>query len=379
MDETILRISLCFSSAIALWSAFILAYNWQEVKQRRWLSIVVAIWGVAWAARAYGLFFGNSLSIYSEVLSPTLISIGIIAGFAFLLWPLSVVSKNGFGFSSSLKLGIPFLITISVYVLVIWMFDLKRFSFSSLDDFWNHISYFSVWYRLVLCACLFGYLFYTMKKIKYCIREYNSFVEENYAEYEKYTIRWIPVYLDGLVAVTLFFFINLCFASYLTFLCHNIVSCLFIGWLSAKVMVYNSPFQYEPDDSLVAGMALSKGDDFNSRFDTYKMQIESWLESERPYLNVDFSLQEIMTRFSLNRTYASRIFNEGVGKSFIHVVRNYRIEYAKELIKANPAINMAEVAHLCGYSTVQAFHKAFVYCNDGLTPGKFAQSCINRD
>lgn len=40
---------------------------------------------------------------------------------------------------------------------------------------------------------------------------------------------------------------------------------------------------------------------------------------------------------------------------------------------------MTEVAHLCGYSTAQSFHKAFVYCSNGVTPGKYAQSVIGKD
>lgn len=120
--------------------------------------------------------------------------------------------------------------------------------------------------------------------------------------------------------------------------------------------------------------AETRGEDFNSQFDSYKRNIEEWMQADRPYLNADFSLQEVINRFKLNRTYASRIFNEGFGQSFILVVRNYRIEYARELLRQNPGISISEVAQQCGYSTVQAFHKAFAYCNDGMTPGRYAQS-----
>lgn len=127
-------------------------------------------------------------------------------------------------------------------------------------------------------------------------------------------------------------------------------------------------------DGLPESDAEVRGEDFNSQFDSYKRSIEEWLQSDRPYLNADFSLQEVINRFNLNRTYASRIFNEGFGQSFILVMRHYRIEYAKELLRQNPGISITEVAQQCGYSTVQAFHKAFAYCNGGLTPGRYAQS-----
>lgn len=130
----------------------------------------------------------------------------------------------------------------------------------------------------------------------------------------------------------------------------------------------------EPEPSDTSAAEETKGEDFNSQFDSYKRDIETWMQTERPYLNADFSLQEVINRFKLNRTYASRIFNDGFGQSFLLVVRDYRIAYAKELLRAKPGMPISEVAQQCGYSTVQAFHKAFAYCNEGLTPGRYAQS-----
>lgn len=379
MLETILKTTLCVSSTICLWSSFLLAYNWQEVRQRRWLSLVLFLWGLAWTARAYGLVFGNTASIYDEVLPPSLIAAGMVASVIFLVWPVSVVNPAVLTLRTMFVFCLPFIICVALYWSIIGIFGLRQFTFTSLGEFRNHISYFSVWYRLVMCACLLGYLVFTIERILLHIRQYNRYIEENYAEFERYTIRWIPVYLGGLAVISVFFFINLCFASYVTFLCHNIVACLFLAWLSAKIMVYNTPFVAYRIETVISEPVIAKGEDFKSQFDIYRQQIENWMTTERPYLNQEFNLQEVMKHFRLNRTYASKIFNDGFGKSFILVVRGYRIGYAKEIIEKNPAIAISEVAHLCGYSTVQAFHKAFTNCNEGLTPGKYALSCVKKE
>lgn len=157
------------------------------------------------------------------------------------------------------------------------------------------------------------------------------------------------------------------------------VICILLAWLAPRLGArglrkgYGQPIPAD-HDGLPENDAEVRGEDFNSQFDSYKRSIEEWQQTDRPYLNADFSLQEVINRFNLNRTYASRIFNEGFGQSFILVMRRYRIEYAKELLRQNPGISITEVAQQCGYSTVQAFHKAFAYCNDGLTPGRYAQS-----
>lgn len=169
------------------------------------------------------------------------------------------------------------------------------------------------------------------------------------------------------------------------------VMCMLLAWLAPKLEAHvcrkdsgsQAPADFDgqtehcgltENDGSAENDAEVRGEDFNSQFDTYKRNIEEWLHAERPYLNADFSLQEVINRFKLNRTYASRIFNEGFGQSFILVMRHYRIDYAKELLRQNPGISITEVAQQCGYSTVQAFHKAFAYCNGGLTPGRYAQS-----
>ncbi len=378
MIETVLKTSLCVSSTICPWSALLLAVNWQGVKQRRWLSLVLFLWGVAWALRAYGLIGGNTSPLYNAVLQPGLILLGIVAGFTFLVWPITVLNEPKTNKRQLIMFCLPFLLCASIYYGIIGMFGLRQFNLTTLSEFWSHISYFSIWFRLVMCACLLGYLICTIKLTIRYINCYNRYVEETCPEYEEYSINWMPKYLFGLVAITIFFFIHLCFASYLTFLCHNIAACIFLAWLATKVMVYNSPYILDRTYDVIPELVPAKGEDFNSKFDWYRLQIEMWLENDKPYLSVDFNLKNVMIHFGLNRTYASRIFNEGFGRSFIIVVREYRIGYAKKVIETNPSISMTEVAHLCGYSTVQAFHKAFVYCNNGLTPGKYALSCVNK-
>lgn len=372
--DILLQTTLCVTSTICLWSAFLLAFNWQGVRQRRWLSAMVFLWGLAWGLRAYNLIFRDAIPTYGIVLPPELILAGIFTSFSFLVWPLSVVSGPKVGARQISLFLLPFVSCTAIYYGTIGLFHLDRFTFSSMSDFWSHISYFSVWFRIVMCLCLICYLIVTINLVIHNINKYNKYVEDNYSEYDKYTINWMPVYLIGLVIIALIFFANLCFASILTFLCHNIIACIFWAWLSAKVMVYNSPFVSTHIEYVIPELSLSKGEDFNSMFDTYKQRIEKWIEDDRPYLNAEFSLKDVMTRFNLNRTYASKIFNDGFGKSFIILVREHRVEYAKKLIENNPSITMSEVAFLCGYSTPQAFHKAFVFCNDGLTPGKFAIS-----
>lgn len=356
-----------------------LTVNWQGEKPRKWLALVLLFWGIAWARRAYGIIFGDAAITYSVVLSPELIVAGIFSSFTFLVWPIAVMTKRTVNIKKFALFLLPFIACIIVYHGVIDIFGLPQFVFTSLEEVWRNITYFSVWFRIIMCLCLIGYLVVTIKLIFKCITGYNQYVENNYAEHEKFTINWMSKYILGLIVIAITFFTNLIVGSFTTFLVHNIITAVFLAWLSAKVMVYNSPYASELPDDVFPEITNGKGQDFNNMFDVYKQQIERWLINERPYLSSDFNLKDVISHFNLNRTYASKIFNDGFGKTFMGVVRELRIEYAKKLIERNPTITMADVAHLCGYSTPQAFHKAFVYCTGGQTPGEYALACKTKE
>lgn len=370
--ETYLQYILLINTSICIWNVVLLTFNWQHIKPRRWLALMLLFWGISWGLRAYGLTFEDATLKYNIVLAPEMLLIGMFTSFTFLVWPIALMNPDKFNVRILFMFLIPFIICAIVYYGIIELFGLQTFTFRTLGDFTDHIAYFSVWFRIVMCLCLLGYLVVTVRLSYRYMSEYNKYVEENYAEYTKYTIKWIYAYLIGIVVISITYFTNQFYPSVGTFMVHNIVASIFLAWLSANVMVYNYPYKEDIREYVIPTLSAVKGEDFNSMFEVYKEQIEKWLLSERPYLSADFRLKDVISHFNLNRTYASKIFNEGFGKSFMLVIRELRVEYAKKLIEHNPSITMAEVSHLCGYSTPQAFHKAFVYCNDGQTPGEYA-------
>ena len=73
----------------------------------------------------------------------------------------------------------------------------------------------------------------------------------------------------------------------------------------------------------------------------------------------------------LNRTYLSRVFNDGFGDSFSGVVRDYRIREAEEMLVNRKDIPVGQVGELCGFSSPSVFHRAFVQSHGGLTPNRY--------
>jgi len=98
---------------------------------------------------------------------------------------------------------------------------------------------------------------------------------------------------------------------------------------------------------------------FTIKLPEYKMKLEQWMESEKPYLRKDFKLTDAMEILPLNRSYLSRLFNEGYGESFYHFVMRYRIEESKQLLLSRPDLSITAIAAMTGFSSPPVFCRAF--------------------
>ena len=109
---------------------------------------------------------------------------------------------------------------------------------------------------------------------------------------------------------------------------------------------------------------------FEQKIPIYTTTIRDWFESEKPYLYSEFKLLDVMRIVPLNRSYLSRVFNDGFGRNFSEVVGSYRVEYARKLILKCPAMPLQRVWELSGFKTDSTFTRLFKQ-EIGCTPAQF--------
>lgn len=117
---------------------------------------------------------------------------------------------------------------------------------------------------------------------------------------------------------------------------------------------------------------------FESRIPEYASTIVAWLESEHPYFDQSFKLIDVARVVPLNRTYLSRIFNEGIGRSFNDYIRDLRMAEAKRLLVAEPTMTIADIAERCGFAGHSSFLRSFVQFA-GMTPREYRQRNVEND
>lgn len=81
----------------------------------------------------------------------------------------------------------------------------------------------------------------------------------------------------------------------------------------------------------------------------------------------DLNISQIAMEFHMTPTYVSAVFKKQTGKSILDVIRQMRIEYAKELLESDMSVE--DVAFAAGFRESSTFIRAFKNYH-GITPGQ---------
>lgn len=197
------------------------------------------------------------------------------------------------------------------------------------------------------------------------IQAHRQKCEENYSSLENTSIKWVRMYLTTLIVIGLSYF-YLCFSNHPTrfFTQQWLVLFLFV-MNTGQIIFRRKPWQDETISDEIE-------ENVSSFPPEYRVTFEQWMAQNKPYLNKDFCLTDMMQVLPLNRTYLSRFISEEYDCNFYQMVTNFRIEEAKRLMRECPKMKMAEVAEQSGFSSPVVFNRTFKRETD-FTPMEWAQ------
>lgn len=107
----------------------------------------------------------------------------------------------------------------------------------------------------------------------------------------------------------------------------------------------------------------------------YKSQIINYMNVDTPYTDSDFKLNDVANRLGLSSHMVSQVINEYLCQNFFEFVNSYRINLAKEKMKAvNWKTNtILGIAFEVGYNSKSAFNRAFKRI-ENRTPSDYLKS-----
>jgi AraC-like DNA-binding protein len=107
----------------------------------------------------------------------------------------------------------------------------------------------------------------------------------------------------------------------------------------------------------------------------YLRKLESYMKSEKPYLNSDLTLPELANKLSISIHHLSQVINEKYQKNFFEFINKYRVEEAKELFKDTKKnhLNIAAIGYESGFNSNSSFNAVFKKTT-GLTPSEYRKT-----
>ena len=104
-----------------------------------------------------------------------------------------------------------------------------------------------------------------------------------------------------------------------------------------------------------------------------KNQLETLMETEKPYLDSDMRLDDLAQILDVPRHHASQVINEHFEMNFFDFVNGYRVKEAELALKGlNGVKTIQKVAYQSGFNNRTSFYKAFKKIH-GITPKEYRE------
>ena len=187
------------------------------------------------------------------------------------------------------------------------------------------------------------------------LHAYRMWCEDNYSSMDHIDVQWIVRYL----LMTLLMGLNyayMCFTDNPNRLfAQSVLVFIVYTYSIGEILFRRDPWE---------GVSVSVTDNEETEHSTdenaeYREKLEAWMATEKPYLNKDFRLVDLMQVLPLNRTYLSNFIHAEYNCTFYQFVTNYRIEEAKRLMHEHPEMKLQEIAEQSGFSSATVFSRIF--------------------
>ena len=112
----------------------------------------------------------------------------------------------------------------------------------------------------------------------------------------------------------------------------------------------------------------------DSDAEKYLGRLLKHMETKKPYLDVDLTIQDVAESLSIPRHYLTQVINEKLNKNFYQFINEYRVEEVKSLLadKDYQKYTMTAIAFEAGFNSKSSFNSAFKEIT-GMTPSEYKE------
>lgn len=387
---------IIFAAAVLfIYNSVVLFARGKNNKPRQMLGITMLIWGVM-----YALLFANSY--WGETIFPVFSGESLISSHVFIcvmfFFPLEVLFPGWLNFKRIMQMLTPIIVLTIIYCIGLYYTGQSIEKLMSFRELVDALGHFNVWFRFVFLIVNIMLMFSLLYILNQKEGKYIKWQEMNFSDRECVDISWMIFYKKMMIVFFIGYFFVAIWGSILSIIIQTLLVTIGLSILFYKGLFYENSYREELSDFSNAETQERAEDrevpvktkkekdmkeketkererSFEEKLPSYLSLFKVWMDEEKPFLYKDFKLIDVTRVLPLNRTYLSRVFNDGFGQNFSEVVRVYRIDYAKEILVERPDLPMYKVAELCGFSSDATFFRAFQKVT-GITPKQIGRAHV---
>lgn len=326
-------------------------------KANFWFGIFLFLWSTFWLDEVLFLITGVTIEFHS------LFFVRCIQFFTPIVFYFSVLFFTNPSFTFKIR-DVRFLLLPAAFLLCLILVNL---------GYEKPFEYLSV--ILILIQALFytGLSYITIRKHQRKIQQFSSNTEGINLNWLEYIILVLLIVNIIYVIYNLFydpkslnFFINAVFLS--------VIYC--VGYYSLKQKeIY--PLEEKQRQELISIDEDSDPEETRRKLISdeelvkIKISLEGIMETQKPYLDSELNLIRLAEMLSVSTHHLSYVINTGFGKNFFQYVNEYRVDYAKKLLKEpNSKLSILGIAYESGFNSKTSFNTTFKKVT-GQTPSEF--------
>ncbi len=354
-------------------------------RARMILAFTTLFWSLDYIGRLSGIIFRGAPVLIDDFFSPIALIFGTALIITMIPFVYEIARPGWLNWRRGFRLLMPWLSLSVFYILVLFILQEPIDKLQHFGDLRFYIQHFNVWFRFVLLLQIFYYLF-VLHNITFRYKAYyDRWCRENYSSTDKMDISWLKYVAIGCSGITICFILILFGAGAWSYIFHQFMMQFVIAVCLYHALLHENPYSEKFfKDTLSEEKALVVNNQeeikkteadagFTENLPVYKETVEQWMVKVQPYLRPDFKLLDVVEILPLNRSYLSRVFNEGFGASFSQVVQHYRMEKAKSLLLEDNNLTVQEIAYRSGFASLSSFHAIFVK-KEGETPKSYRKN-----
>ncbi|MGE8433332.1 helix-turn-helix domain-containing protein [Chryseobacterium joostei] len=217
--------------------------------------------------------------------------------------------------------------------------------------------------------------YYYIIAIFWTLRTFRKIYQENYSSNHHLTYKWLfqttVLFLIGNIFVLIRGFVKDNTTIFLGLYTFSSLFVLFVVTWFVLNALYRPSLFTGIDKDLVPVKTEKESKEEPEQL----KNLLKFMDTEKPYLDDKLTLQKLAEQMNMQEKQLSLLINKHTGKHFFDFINEFRINYAKALLKDQPQLTVQEVLYEVGFNSKSSFYTAFKK-ETGCTPTDYRKSII---